>query len=54
VEGAVSWVALVSGLNLAINSITLLFVVAQSLRLTSYLTTAEWRETMRRREHDAQ
>lgn len=46
-EGAVSWVALVAGLNLAINSVTLLFVVAQSLRLTSFLTTAEFRDTLR-------
>jgi hypothetical protein len=53
VESPVSWVALVAGLNLAINSLTLLFVVAQSLRLTSYLTTAEWQEAMRRRERNS-
>lgn len=52
-ESPVTWVAAVAVFNLAINSVTLLFVIAQSLRLTSYLTTAEWQQEMARREPGA-
>lgn len=49
-ESPVTWVALMSALNVAINSVTLLLVLAQSLRLTSYLTTREWQHAQERRE----
>jgi len=49
VEGTVTWVALGLATNLIINSVSLLFVVAQSLRLTSYLSTREYRDQVERR-----
>jgi hypothetical protein len=52
VESPVSWIALVTGLNLVLNSLTFLLVLAQNLRLTSYLTTAEWRDNMARRDRN--
>lgn len=49
-EGTVTWLALVSAINLLLNSLTFLLVLAQNLRLTSYITTSEWREHADRRE----
>jgi hypothetical protein len=44
VAGAVSWVGLVTLVNLAINSVTLLLVIAQQLRLSSALAAAAARD----------
>jgi len=48
VEGTVTWFALGLAINLAINSVTLLLTLAQNLRLTSYLSTREYEERVRR------
>jgi hypothetical protein len=52
VESTVTWVALVTGVNLLLNSLTFLLILAQTLRLTSYLTTLEWRQNMHQRDRD--
>lgn len=36
-EGSVTWVALAAALNLGINSLTLLLVIAQNLRMSTFL-----------------
>ena len=48
-EGSVTWFALGLAVNLIVNSVSLLFVIAQTLRLTSYLSTREYRDSIDRR-----
>lgn len=48
-ESTVTWVSLGLACNLIVNSVSLLFIVAQSLRLTSYLSTREYRDQIERR-----
>jgi len=51
-EGPVTWTVLLSLINLAIQSATLLFVISHSLRLTSYLSTREYRDAVARADRD--
>lgn len=48
-EGSVGWFELGLVLNLAINSVTLLLTLAQSLRLNSYLLDESYRNAELRR-----
>jgi hypothetical protein len=45
VESPVTWISLGLVLNLAINSVTLLFTLAQNLRLVRYLDMREWQDS---------
>jgi hypothetical protein len=52
VESTVSWVALVVAINLGLNSLTFLLVLAQNLRLSSYLSMREYHIYEGRRDGD--
>lgn len=52
-EGAVSWVALVAGLNFILNSLTLILVIASNIRQSSAYYDAAYRSAREEGHRDA-